>query len=125
MQSTGQTSMQESSLMQLLAMTYVMTPTGYKPGKPGRISRNRHGTRSCYHEAVGAQLGAPYLAVAAEQLADVGSLLRQPERFEALAGGIETHQRVGAEVGEPWRVRARAHGGDRGEVMVSRAASEV
>jgi hypothetical protein len=43
MQSTGQTSMQESSLMQLPAMTYVMAPTGYKPGKPGRISRNQRG----------------------------------------------------------------------------------
>src|SRR5215216_3131819 len=38
------------------------------------------------HEAVGARFGAPYLAVAAEQLTDVRSLLRQPEALEALAG---------------------------------------
>src|SRR3954452_22362338 len=34
MQSTGQTSMQESSLMQLPAITYAIG-TGYIPGKPG------------------------------------------------------------------------------------------
>src|SRR5215216_5281016 len=40
MQSTGQTSMQASSLMQLPAMTYVMGMAGYKAGKPGRVSGN-------------------------------------------------------------------------------------
>src|SRR5215207_238043 len=69
------------------------------------------GARERDHEAVGARLGAPYLAVAAEQLADVRCLLPQPEALEALAGRIEAHQRVGAEVGQPDQVRVvHVHG---------------
>jgi hypothetical protein len=45
------------------------------------------------HEAVGARLGAPYLAVAAEQLADVRSRLRQLEGTAEKAG-LGTPRRV-------------------------------
>jgi hypothetical protein len=64
----------------------------HAPGLTGDWRGVVRSGRGSDHEAVGARLGAPYLAVTAEQLADVRSLLRQPEALEAPAGGIEAHE---------------------------------
>jgi hypothetical protein len=75
------------------------------------------------HEAVRVRLGAPYLAVAAEQLADIRFRSRQAEALEALAGGIETHQRSRSARPARHRRRTRRRVAGCGQAGATRASA--